>query len=156
MDNNENKVVTEPPKEVEENKVVTEPPKEVEENKVVTEPLKEVEENKNSILIVVGDHYEIDPSFVGILKYIDLSLLDTENLKVSGIDFRGTNIKINPQKVYKKDLSKSSFDDDNLFGSFNGVNLCGADISEESLPIDIENAITDANSKLPVRAVSRY
>ena len=52
-----------------------------------------------------------------------------------------------------KDLSNSLFDDENIFGSFDGVNLCGADISKETFLIDIDKAIIDENTKLPKKIV---
>ena len=103
----------------------------------------------------VGDHYEIWPKFLPYLKWIDLSLMPTDKLKASNIDFRGTNISANPQQVYEKDLSGSAFDDENLFGDFRDVKLCGSDISRESFPINVELAITDDKTKLPQLQVER-
>lgn len=103
----------------------------------------------------VDDHYEFNKDFIPHLKYINLSLLRTKNLKVSGIDFRGTNIRINPQEVYNKDLSNSKFDDDNIIGSFKGVNLCGSDISQESFPLDLDEAIIDDNTILPNHVIDK-
>ena len=108
---------------------------------------------KDILLVEVNDHYEINSEFIDILKYINFKFISTENLKVSNIDFRDTNIEINPQLVYMKDLSNSLFDDENIFGSFDGVNLCGADISKETFLIDIDKAIIDENTKLPKKIV---
>ncbi len=108
---------------------------------------------KDILLVEVNDHYEINSEFIGVLKYINFKFISTENLKVSNIDFRDTNIEINPQLVYMKDLSNSLFDDENIFGSFDGVNLCGADISKETFLIDIDKAIIDENTKLPKKIV---
>ncbi len=52
------------------------------------------------------------------IKYdvnIDLANVEFTNVKVSGIDFRGTNIEIGgynlkPQTVYNKDLSNCNFE----------------------------------------------
>ena len=104
---------------------------------------------RDILLVKVDDHYEINSEFIGALKFINFKLISTENLKVSGMDFRDTNIEINPQLVYKKDLSNSLFDDENIFGSFDGVNLCGADISKETFLIDMDKAIKDDKTKLP-------
>lgn len=96
----------------------------------------------------IEDHKEISSEFLQFLRFINLSTIDVTNLKVSGIDFRNTNIIIDPQKVYNKDLSNSKFEDLNLSGNFKDVNLSGADISKEKMPVGIEKAITDEKTKL--------
>ena len=76
--------------------------------------------------------------------------MGSDNLKVSGIDFSETNINIDPQRVYNKDLSGCRFGDDNIvFKSFEGCNLSGCDISDERESMGIENAYYDENTKLP-------
>jgi len=105
--------------------------------------------DEDTLFEKVNDHYEFRKEFLPVLKFLNLSFIDTTNLKVSDIDFRGTNIRINPQVVYNKDLSYSKFDDENLFGDFSNCNLSGADISKESLPVGIYKSIIDNNTKLP-------
>ena len=109
--------------------------------------------DENVFLENVGDHYEFKPKYIPFLKYIDLSgLLIIDNIKVSGIDFRETNISINPQRVYKKDLSFSKFNDSNIvFKSLAGVNLTGTDISDDKNCYGFETAIVDSETVLPKR-----
>ncbi len=40
-----------------------------------------------------------------ILRMLDLSELDLTNVDIRGIDFSGTNIHINPQTIYNRDMS---------------------------------------------------
>ena len=101
------------------------------------------------LLIKIEEYVMFNPAYVKLLRYIDLSSISSEKLVASNIDFRGTNIVINPQLVYNKDLSDSLFDDNNINGSFEGVNLKGADISDEKWPVGIELAIIDEYTKLP-------
>jgi len=80
---------------------------------------------------------EIKKEFIKLLKYFDLSNISCENMIATDIDFRFTNIDINPQKVFNKDLSYSRFGDNNIhkFRSFDGVNMTGCDISETRLSV---------------------
>jgi hypothetical protein len=91
--------------------------------------------------IVVGDHLEIPKDFIQVLKYIDLSLFDFDNVKVSGIDFRGCNVEhINPQRVYNKDLSNCNFEGVyiNPFISFDDVDIRGAKFGYDTNGIRID------------------
>ena len=88
------------------------------------------------------------------MKFIDLSLLDVTNLKLSNLDLRDTNIRINPQIIFNKDLSNSKLSDSNVvWASFKDVDLRGADISDEKESYDIEYAIIDESTKLPINYV---
>ena len=62
-----------------------------------------------------------------ILKKIDFS-----SVKVSGIDFRHSGARINPQQVYMKDISNCKFDNFNIspFSNFDGVTMYNTDFSE--------------------------
>jgi len=40
-----------------------------------------------------------------VLRMIDLSIIDLTNVDIRGMDFSGTNIHINPQNVYNKDMT---------------------------------------------------
>ena len=51
-----------------------------------------------------------------VLKYLNLENINCRNLKVSNMDFRETNIRINPQMVYMKDLSNTLYDEENIIG----------------------------------------
>ena len=91
---------------------------------------------------------------------IDLSDVDFSNVKVSGIDFRGSNVRIDkfnldPQTIYNKDLSGCNFEGIyvNPLIHFNGVDIRGARFSEDNNPktLDIFNitfkeAIWDENT----------
>jgi uncharacterized protein YjbI with pentapeptide repeats len=79
----------------------------------------------------------IKKEFIKVLKYLDLSNINCKNMIATDIDFRFTNIDIDPQKVFKKDLSYSRFGDNNIhkFRNFNGVNMTGCDISETRLSV---------------------
>lgn len=65
---------------------------------------------------IVDDHFEIRQCFIPVLKYLNLENINCRNLKVSNIDFRKTNIRINPQMVYMKDLSNTLYDEENIIG----------------------------------------
>jgi len=56
----------------------------------------------------------IKKEFIKVLKYLDLSNINCKNMIATDIDFRFTNIDIDPQKVFKKDLSYSRFGDNNI------------------------------------------
>lgn len=104
----------------------------------------------------VDDHFEFNEEFIPLLKYIDLSFIDTKNLKLSGLDLSETNIHFNPQLIYNKDLSGTKLADHNVsWVSFKDVNLQGADISEETDSYEIEYALIDDNTKLPIKISSR-
>ncbi len=103
-----------------------------------------------TIIIKVDDHFEFNPEYIPFLKFIDLSLVSTDNLKVSGLDFSKTNLRIDPQKVYNRDLSGCTLSDDNVvFKSFKNVNLKGSNLEQETDSLDFDEAIIDENTKLP-------
>ena len=87
---------------------------------------------KEELLVTIDDHYEINRNFIEYLRFLNLSMIDFSNVKVSGLDFRGSAARINPQTVYKRDLSNGVFDVSNIkfYDDFTGVNLEGADFSE--------------------------
>lgn len=108
----------------------------------------------DELLVNRGDFYEINPIYIDYLRYINLGLISSNNLKASGIDFSETNIHLDPQRVYNKDLSHSKFDDDNLvFKDLSGCLLIGTDISLDKDCYGYENAITDETTKLPERII---
>lgn len=90
----------------------------------------------SNIFINVGDHIEINPMFINILKFIDLRVVSFTNVKMSNIDFRDTNIEFDPQIVYNKDLSGSNFEGLYIgpFMNFKGVNIKGCKFSEDNNP----------------------
>ena len=104
---------------------------------------------EEELLIQVDDHKEINPYYLKYISFIDFAYINTTNLKVSHIDWRNTNISINPQTVYNKDLSYAKFNDSNItFKKFDGCILIGTDISQELDSTGIENAITDETTLL--------
>lgn len=99
------------------------------------------------------DYKQIDILYDSVLRYIDLSTENFKNVKVSGINFKDTNINafiLNPQEVYKKDLSGCDFTNVNMFAVadiFDGVDIRGAkfgnsDKSFKNIP-NFKNAIYD-------------
>ena len=91
-----------------------------------------------------------DAEFIDLLKFIDLSMLTTKNLKLSSLDLSETNIHFDPQEIYKKDLSYSKIADHNVsWCSFKGVNLTGANIEDEKESYDYEEAIISVDTRLP-------
>ena len=105
----------------------------------------------DELFIKVDDHIEINPLYLDYINFINFSYIPATNLKVSHIDWSGTNISIDPQTVYNRDLSYAKFKDDNIIlKSFAGCNLTGTDISEELDSIGIEDAITDESTKVPL------
>ena len=97
--------------------------------------------DREELLVNIDDHYEINRNFVENLRFFNLSLIDFTNVKVSGIDFRGSAGRINPQTVYNKDLSNGMFDASNIkfFDDLTGVNIEGADFTE--CEIDVKEKI---------------
>ena len=75
-----------------------------------------------------------------VLRMIDLSAIDLTNVDIRNMDFSGTNIHIDPQTIYNKDMSGvnasgvkfSPFSD-----SFDGVILDGAIITDMEANIDL-------------------
>ena len=90
---------------------------------------KKITMSDDKLFIPVGDHLEILPWFLehNLLPIINLSGASFNNVKVSGIDFSGTNANMNPQTVYQKDMSHGIYDGLNFtMKSFKGVNTDGA------------------------------
>ncbi|HAB67128.1 MAG TPA: hypothetical protein DCE23_07150 [Firmicutes bacterium] len=109
-----------------------------------------INDNSNDIITVpaellfvkVNEHYEFNPLFLapGILKYVDLSIISFQDVKVSGIDLSYTNANIDPQKVYKKDMSNGKYCglDFNL-GDFTDVNIDKADFTDAIMGFSVNN-----------------
>ena len=105
---------------------------------------------ESEIIIEVDDHREVNPIYLEYIDFIDFSFIKSDNLKVSGIDWSRTNLVVDPQKVYKKDLSNARFGDHNItFKWFDGCDLRGCDISHEFDSIGIDNALVDENTVVP-------
>lgn len=68
----------------------------------------EPEEIKELLFEKNEDHYIISELLKPILNKIDFSNVSFDNVAVNGIDFSGLKgVKINPQTIYNKDLSKT-------------------------------------------------
>lgn len=104
----------------------------------------------DQLFIPVGDHLEILPWYLenNLLPVINLSTNTFDNVKVSGIDFTGTNANIDPQTVYNKDMSHGIYDGLNFtMKNFDGVNTDGA--SFEGCVMDFaKNAPQTKKSKI--------
>ena len=109
---------------------------------IILESLKEVRSSDGKvpripfeyIFINVGKHREINPDMMDLLKYIDLSLLSFDNVKMTGIDFSECNLHFDPQKAHLRDLSNSIFCGVHIgpWMNFNGVNICGCKFSDDN------------------------
>ena len=90
----------------------------------------------SNLFIDVDDHKEINPVYLSVLRYINLSMESFKNVKIDGIDFRGCNIYLMPQKVYMKDLKNCNFEGLHIdvFMDFTGVDIRGASFSQDDDP----------------------
>lgn len=98
---------------------------------VIKELRNSIDISEEILFLKIDNHYEIRPDCVEILPYLNLSSIDVTNLKVSGINFRGTNIRINPQVVFNKDLSNAFFDKENIVGDLTDCNIEGSNLLSE-------------------------
>lgn len=76
-----------------------------------------------------------------ILKIIDLSDLDLENVDITNMDFSNTNIHIDPQTIYNKDMTGVNATDVHFspfLDSFDDVILDGAKINDKEILIDLD------------------
>lgn len=72
----------------------------------------------------VDDHREIKPELLDDLPFLDLAAIDFSGVKVSGLNLSNTNIAIDPQTVYRKDMSNGIYDGIRLISrNFDGVNV---------------------------------
>ena len=96
------------------------------------------------LLVKVDDHFEIKKERLEFLKLINFIGIPMNDVKLSGIDFTGTNIYLDPQSVYQKDLSNCIFDSETMvLKSLSGCNLCGSDLSKVFGCYGIKEAIID-------------
>lgn len=97
---------------------------------------------KNSGQPNEAGYIEIDDMFKNnmMLRMLDLSDIDLTNVDIRNIDFSGTNIHINPQKVYNKDMTNvnaTGLKFSPFFDSFDDVILDGAIITDWEAAINI-------------------
>ena len=97
-----------------------------------------------------------------ILRMLDLSTLDLTNVDIRGIDFSGTNVHIDPQRIYNKDMSYVNATDvkfSPFFDSFQDVILDGTIINDHEANINLDLVLSHNNdthiSKEVVRVLFR-
>ena len=92
--------------------------------------------DEKDLFVKIEDHLEISPVYINALKFIDLRYISFDNVKVDEIDFRGTNLLLNPQIVYRKNLRECDFDRIFIspFLNFRGVDIRGCRFSEDDNP----------------------
>ena len=76
-----------------------------------------------------------------LLRIIDLSDLDLENVDITNMDFSGTNIHIDPQTIYNKDMTGVNALDVHFspfLDSFDDVILDGTKINDKEAIIDLD------------------
>ena len=109
------------------------------------------------IFVELAGHKEINPEMLGLLKYIELSYIKFDNVKVDGIDFSGCNIDMghgfNPQKVYGKSLRNCNLEGVYLppmLLDFSGVDIRGCRFGSDDdymtrdfIPESFKDAIYD-------------
>ncbi len=111
------------------------------------------------IFIEVNGHKEIKPIILlnGLLRIINLSTISFENVKVTGVDFRGCNVNLDPQEVYDKDLTGCNFEGVYFPVSvdFTNVKVYGCKFTNKNItttfdlrPNNFENALYDENTTL--------
>ena len=85
---------------------------------------------EDELFVFVDDHYEINKDFTDLLRFLNLSMIDFTNVKVSGLDFRNSGARIEPQRVYNKDISNCKFDNENVkfYDDLNDVNMENTEI----------------------------
>ena len=82
----------------------------------------------------VDNHREVMSELKDKLEFIDLSTISFKNVDVSGMDFKGCNINLYPQEVYKKNLKGCDFTGVNIspFIDFRGADIRGAKFSADN------------------------
>ncbi len=88
-----------------------------------------------------------------VLRMLDLSNLDLTDVDIRGIDFSGTNIHIDPQRVYNKDMTDvnaAGISFSPFLDSFEGVIIDGAIITDREAAIDL-NAVQSYNNRTVIK-----
>ena len=102
----------------------------------------------DNVLIEVDDHKEIMEELKDKLQFIDLSTISFKDVDIQGIDFRGCNMHLYPQEVYKRNLKECDFTGMNIdpFMNFRGVDIRGAKFSIDNDPstLDLRPKFTGA------------
>ena len=95
-----------------------------------------------------------------ILRLIDLSDLELDNVDITNMDFSGTNIHIDPQTIYNKDMTgvnATDVDFSPFLDIFDDVILDGATITDPDVLIDLERVKGyDENTHIETSTKSIY
>ncbi len=92
---------------------------------------KRIRIHNHILLTQVDDHYEIREEFLSVLSYLDLSLIDFTNVDIRGVNFDNTNVNLDFQKVYLKDISGCSFKNVNFnFIFLDDIKIDNTDFSQ--------------------------
>ncbi len=119
----------------------------------------------DDLLIEYEDHKEINPAYVDYLDVVDLSHETFEKVKMSGLNFEGSNARFDPQVVYNKNLSGSNFTGIYFspFADFTDVNIIGSKFSfdNDNSTIDMFNssiasAYYDDSNTINEKSVDEY
>lgn len=87
---------------------------------------------------VYEDHKEIKPELLDDLPFLELSNMCFDDVKVSGVNFSGSNVVINPQTVYKKDMSNGIYDGIRFSNNdFTGVNTDNSSFKDCDVPFSV-------------------
>lgn len=84
-----------------------------------------------------------------ILRMLDLSQLDLTNVNITNMDFSGTNVHINPQTIYNKDMTGVNATDVHFSpfnDSFRDVILDGAIITDYEAMINFDELKSYSNA----------
>ena len=111
--------------------------------RVLNEKLSEIDNTKYHSIIIDSsmlfdeyeDHKEIKSEYINELVYLDLSNINFDEVKVSGLDLSNTNISLNPQTVYNKDMSNGCYDGVKFINNnFTGVNTDNSSFKDCDVP----------------------
>lgn len=83
-----------------------------------------------------------------ILRMIDLSAIDLTNADIRNMDFSGTNIQINPQTIYNKDMTNVNAKGVHFpfYYSFENTIIDGCIIDDWEAMIDLDKVKSYNNS----------
>lgn len=105
---------------------------------------------KNNGLPNENGYIEISEFFRNnmILRMIDLSTIDLTNVDIRNMDFSGTNIQINPQTIYNKDMTNVNAKGVHFpfYFSFEDTILDGCIIDDWEAMIDLDKVKSYNNS----------
>ena len=121
---------------------------------ILLEELEKIESDKKILLpfssdfisILLFENNQFADTLIKVLNKIDFSNVSFENIKVNGYIFDSlTNVKIDPQTVYEKDLSYGSFNGVEFTGSFYGARINEASFKGSKNAIIVPQLTYDTN-----------